>query len=259
MAIIGAILGDIAGSQYEFPSWRPNDLDWQNCELFTDECEFTDDTVMTIATKVALDKYNGDFEKAYREFGKIYPDVGYGDMFLKWIMSNDPIMYNSFGNGSAMRVSYIGDFKNDLVSVYSLAERSARCTHGSKSGISGAVVTANTIAMANTNHTKSEIYNFTYQIYPDVSKPLDEIRRRYVWSETCDGTVPVAIRCFLESKDYENCLRNCFSLNCDMDTMCCIAGGIAEAYYKTTGFDNEKILKKYLDDRLFKLIKEEIK
>lgn len=256
MALIGSIIGDIIGSQYEFPSMRPDDLDWQNCELLTDRCEFTDDTVMSIATKYALDNYKGHFSRAYKEFGRLYPDVGYGDMFFKWL-NGDIDKYESWGNGSAMRVSYIADLVQDVNSVSKLAEHSAKCTHGTESGILGAIVTASIIAMANIKCTKEEIKEFVIDHTPyDISLPIEILRQKYVWSDTCDGTVPAAIRCFLDSTDYESCIRNCLSLPCDMDTMCCIAGGMAEAFYGTTGMDNKAILQRYLDDTLYDCIKD---
>ena len=260
MALIGAIIGDIIGSQYEFPSMRPDDLDWKHCELFGKDCEFTDDTVMSIATKYAIDKKES-FEKTYRYFYSLYPNVGYGDMFEKWAEKRINKPYKSYGNGSAMRVSYIGDYAQDTNTVTKLAQTSAECTHNSLSGILGAVVVANIIAMANLKYTKSDIYKFTHKAYRnhfyDCSESLESLCRPhtyYTWSDTCDKTVPIAIRCFLESQDYESCIRNCFRLSCDMDTMCCIAGGIAEAYYGTTGFDNKAILRKYLDTYLYNCI-----
>lgn len=263
MALIGSIIGDIIGSQYEFPSMRPKNLDWMHCELFTNKCEYTDDTVMSIATKYALDHYKGNFAKAYHEFGRKYPHCGYGDKFFHWIRTHNAAPYGSWGNGSAMRVSYIGDVVQDLDNVVNLSKHSALCTHNSEAGIRGAIVTAGMVAMGNRHYTKADMYGIANKFYKDnlydCSQSLDEIRKEYVWNEICDDTVPVAIRCFLESDDYESCIRNCLSLPCDMDTMCCIAGGIAEAYYGTTGLDNEKILKQYLDTYLYDCIKDVIK
>ena len=132
MALLGAIIGDIIGSQYEFPSMRPDDLDWEHCKLFSDGCEFTDDTVMSIATKYAIDHYKCNFSKAYKEFGNKYTDVGYGDMFFKWIIEEIP-SYQSYGNGSAMRVSFISDVTQDINNVITLANSSAKCTQDRKS------------------------------------------------------------------------------------------------------------------------------
>lgn len=258
MALIGSIIGDIIGSQYEFPNMRPDDLDWRNCELFTNKCEFTDDTVMSIATKVGLEKYKCDFARAYREFGRKYPDVGYGDSFEKWLYSENPKPYESWGNGAAMRVSYIGDKVQDTNSVFILAKHSASCTHNSVSGIRGAIITTSVIAMAKSGLKKTEIYDFVNEQYKgcfyDCSEPLSYLREHYHWSDTCDKTVPIAIRCFLDSTDYESCMRNCLSLPCDMDTVCCIAGGMAEAFYGTTELNNKEILQRYLDDYLYEQI-----
>ena len=235
---------------------EPDDLDYENCELLTDRCEFTDDTVMSIATKYAIDHYKCDFAKAYKKFGKMYPNVGYGNMFYKWI--NDEIdSYAGYGNGSAMRVSYIADVVQDLDNVLKLAEHSAKCTHGSKSGVLGACATASVIAMSKLQYTKEEIREWIIEHTPyNISLPVEILRQKYVWNETCNGTVPAAIRCFLDSTNYESCIRNCLSLPCDMDTMCCIAGGMAEAFYGTTGLDNKSILKKYLTPYLYECIKD---
>lgn len=254
MALIGAIIGDIIGSRYEFPSMRPDGLDWRHCELFSDECEFTDDTVMSIATKYAINNCL-DFAIAYRKFGKMYPDVGYGDMFEKWI-HNENFSYKSYGNGSAMRVSYIGDAYSSITTVHDISKLSAECTHNTKDGILGATTVACVIKVCNSLRTKCDVIEFIERKTDYTLSTIDELRNNYSWNSICSGTVPAAIICFLESRDYESCIRNCLSLNCDMDTMCCIAGGIAEAYYGTTGLNNKTILKRYLDDFLYNQIKD---
>lgn len=258
MAIIGAILGDISGSQYEFN--RPKNLDWKNCELFTDECCFTDDSVMTLAAKLAV-KNNTPFADAYRKLGRKYPDAGYGGMFYSWLQWDAKGAYNSFGNGSAMRCSYIGEYFNGEKEVIEWATKSAECTHNHPEGIKGAVVTSMCIYMARTGATKAEIHDYVKIHYPkenyrySVEHKINDYRDTYTWDVTCQGSVPVAIRCFLESEDYESFLRNVYSLNCDMDTLCAIGGGIAEEFYKGTGFDEEYLLKKYLDHELYKIVK----
>lgn len=279
MGLIGAIIGDIIGSQYEFH--RPDNFDWKNCPLLTNDCEFTDDTVMSIATKVAIEKYDCDFEKAYKEFGRMYPNVEYGSMFAKWLTSEIE-HYESFGNGSAMRVSYIGECvpnikiaESEFMSipqkqvatetyikyVSKLAIDSAKCTHNTFSGIRAAVVTAMAIALAKLGFDKDEIFVISKTFYQTKSiytgdENLAELRYRYKWCDFADHTVPIALRCFYESEDYESCMRNCFSLDCDMDTVCCIAGSIAEEYYGTTGLDNKAILQKYLTPHLYDCIKD---
>ena len=184
MAIIGAILGDIAGSQYEFS--RPKDLDWKHCELFTDRCYFTDDTVMTLATKLAV-LNDCQFEKYYRQLGRQYPNVGYGGMFQSWLKNPDSEPYNSFGNGSAMRCSYIGEQYDSKAAVEKYASLSAMCTHNHEEGVKGAVVTAECVFMARTGATKNEIYEAAYKNYPSsnykygVDRSLDSYRDTYRW------------------------------------------------------------------------------
>lgn len=260
MAIIGAVLGDISGSQYEFDIMRPKNLDYNTCSLFTKKCRFTDDTVMSIATKAALRK-NLSFADTYREFGRKYPYVGYGAMFDEWIKKDNKGAYNSFGNGSAMRCSYIGEFFGNKEDVIFFAKKSAECTHNHPEGIKGAVVTAVCVYMARKGASKTEIFEYAKREYPkeyyrySVEYSLNEIRSVYQWDVTCQGSVPVAIRCFLESEDYESFLRNAYSLPCDLDTICAIGGGIAEEYYKGTGLDVDSILLKYLDKYLYSILK----
>lgn len=259
MAIIGAILGDIAGSQYEFQ--RPKNLNWKKCELFTDNCYFTDDTVMTLAAKLAV-KNSISFADSYRKLGRKYPNAGYGGMFDSWLRWDDEKPYNSFGNGSAMRCSYIGEYFNTEKEVIDWATKSADCTHNHPEGIKGAVVTSMCIYMARTGASKAEIFNYVKRQYPmedykySVEYKLDEYRDTYRWDVTCQGSVPVAIRCFLDSEDYESFLRNVYSLPCDMDTLCAIGGGIAEEFYHGTGFDEGWLLKNYLDEDLYKIAKQ---
>lgn len=258
MAIIGTILGDISGSQYEFT--RPQDLDYKVCDLFTDMCRFTDDTVMTLAAKLAV-KNNISFEDSYRKMGRKYPDAGYGRKFDGWLRSGNKGAYNSYGNGSAMRCSYIGEHFNTREEVTEWAIKSADCTHDHPEGIKGAVVTAMCIYMARNGASKSEIFDYVKKNYPkesykySVEYNLDDLRNIYKWDVTCQGSVPVAVRAFLDSEDYESFLRNVYSLPCDMDTLCAIGGGIAEEFYHGTGLDEDTLLKKYLDDDLYEVVK----
>ena len=260
MAIIGSIIGDIIGSQYEFH--RPKDLDWKHCDLLTDNCHFTDDTVMTIATKEAMltDK---DFAKSYRKWGNKYPNAGYGGMFHAWLRDPNAQPYNSYGNGSAMRVSPVADYySKDYVAknVY-MAARSAECTHNHPEGIKGATSIVRCISEIKIEKANKEklldamLFYYPsseYKYSPD--KPLDSYRDSYKWDVTCQGSVPVAFRCFYESTDYESFIRNVMSLRCDMDTLCAIGGGIAEEFYGGTGLDDKAILKKYLTEELFDMV-----
>ena len=258
MAIIGAILGDISGSQYEFS--RPECLDWKKCELFTDDCRFTDDSVMTLAAKQAV-RQGIPFEDSYREMGRKYPHAGYGGMFLQWLQDGGMGSYNSFGNGSAMRCSYIGEHFQTEQEVMEWAAKSAECTHSHPEGVKGAVVTAMCIYMARTGASKSDILAYAVRNYPkdsyqySTAYKLGKYRDTYSWDVTCQGSVPVAIRCFLESEDYESFLRNVYSFRCDMDTLCAIGGGIAEEFYHGTGFAEDELLQKYLDNDLYQLVR----
>lgn len=256
MGIKGAILGDIVGSYHEY--YIPDELDRKTCKLFTPKDYFTDDTVMSIATKYAIES-GISFQDAYLKFGEKYPDMGYGGMFESWLNDRNPQPYNSFGNGSAMRVSYIGQYYNNEKDIISKATESAMCTHNHEEGIKGAVVTAMCVNMAKTCN-KSKIYEYVLKQYPSkdykygVDIPLNDYKDDYDYDVTCQGTVPVAIRCFLESDSYVSFIRNCFCLKRpDLDTVCAIGGGIAEEFYKETGFDEDKILRYYLDDYLYKL------
>ena len=257
MAIIGTILGDIAGSQYEFQ--RPKNLNWKKCELFTDNCYFTDDTVMTLAAKLAV-RNNISFADSYRKLGRKYPNAGYGGMFDSWLRWDDEKPYNSFGYGSAMRCSYIGEYFNTEKEVIDWATKSAECTHNHPEGTKGAVVTSMCIYMSRKGASKAEIFNYVKRQYPkdfykySIECELDEYRDTYKWDVTCQGSVPVAIRCFLDSEDYESFLRNVYSLPCDMDSLFDIVGGIAEEFYHGTGFDEEWLLKNYLDEDLYRIV-----
>jgi len=256
MAVIGAVLGDIAGSRWEF--FRPLDLDWKYIDLFTDDCTFTDDTVLTMATKYALIN-NIPFAEAYHEFGNSYAGRGYGGSFQMWLTNSNTKPYNSFGNGSAMRVSPVADYAKTYEEVTSIAKQTTECTHNHPEGIKGAIVTAVCIWMAKNGASKKEIEDYSSKQYPSneykfpVSMSLKELKKIYKWDVTCQGSVPVAVRCFLDSDNYESFIRNVLSMRCDTDTLCAIGGGIAEEFYNGTGFDNEFILKKYLDKNLYEI------
>ena len=206
MAIIGAILGDIAGSKWEFN--RPKDLDYEHIELFQDDSYYTDDTVLSVATKYALEN-EVSFKDAYNEFGNDYIDCGYGDRFFEWLIFKSKKPYKSCGNGSAMRVSPVIDFAKSRDDIIKYATMSAECTHNHQEGIKGAVVTAACGWMAKNGASKKEIEEYASREYPagsyykyPVSMSMKELREVYRWDETCQGSVPAAIRCFLDSEDY---------------------------------------------------------
>ncbi len=259
MAVKGAVLGDILGSQYEFN--RPKNLDWKNCPLIAGHyMEFTDDSVMTLAIKKAILE-GKPVVKTMVEVGRKYPHCGYGGNFYNWI--NGPIQepYNSWGNGSAMRTSYIGEAFDDYDEMQRAAAEVAAVSHNHPEGIKGAVVTSTCIWMAKHDKSKQEIFDYVLEQYPvsdyeySIGYSLDEIRPRYKWNESCQGSVPAAMRCFYESSDYESFIRNVYSLVCDSDTFGAIAGGVAEEFYKGFGgVDAEKILKEYLTDDLYEIL-----
>ena len=256
MSIIGSILGDIAGSQFEF--FKPKDFNSETTELFTDKCRYTDDTVMTLATKMAIID-NISFSEAYQKYGRKYADAGYGGFFMNWLYEDNPQPYNSYGNGSAMRVSYVADYYNTLSDVEKYARLSAECTHNHPEGIKGSVVTATCIWMAKNGCSKEDILKYVNHQYPrtdyfSAEKTLDEIRKGYRWNETCEGSVPVAIRCVYEADSYVSFIRNVLSINCDTDTLCAIGGSVAEELFGGTGLNNDELLKRYLPDELLTLV-----
>lgn len=226
--MIGAIIGDICGSTYEF-----NPVFDKKYDLITPRSEFTDDTVLTFAVgKTLLDK-NNDFSTNIRDFSKRYPNKGYGGMFQKWINSKTTLPYNSFGNGSAMRVSFVGFLAKTLEEALYNAKLSSECTHNHPEGIKGAEAIAMAIFLAKKGNSK-EVIKQKIEEYTeyDLSRKYLDIKRNYSFNEICQTTVPEAIICFLESSSYEDCIKKAIELNGDADTLACIAGGIAEAYYK---------------------------
>ncbi len=259
MAVKGAVLGDILGAQFEFD--RPKNLDWKNVPLAEgDAIGFTDDTVMTLAIKKAL-KTGADLVETMVEIGREYPFAGYGGRFFNWVNGNNHEPYNSWGNGSAMRASFVGEFYEDYDEMQKMAEATAVVSHNHPEGIKGAVVTATCIWMANHGKSKQEIYDYVLEQYPretyeySIAYSLDEIRPRYKWNESCQGSVPAAMRCFYESSDYESFIRNVFSLECDSDTFGAIAGGVAEEFYGGFGgVDADGLLKKYLTPDLWEIL-----
>ena len=249
--MLGAILGDIVGSRFEFSSLRKNKS--EDFELLTKDDHFTDDTVLTIATADAI-LNNKPFDKTYHEWGNKYIDCGYGSRFQSWLNSNNLEPYNSFGNGSAMRVSPIGWLYNDLETVMSKAEESATVTHNHIEGIKGAEAIATCVYLARYKTPKRIIKEFveTYFEY-DLNRTIKEIKPYYQFDETCQGSVPESIICFLEGNSYEDVIRKAVSLGGDTDTMACIAGSIAEAYY---GMPDDLIIKikEYLPSEMLDII-----
>ncbi len=224
--MIGAIAGDIIGSVYEFEGIKTKDF-----PLFQPTCHFTDDSVLTVAIAQAI-LTDGDYRAKVLGFGRRYPHASYGGGFRRWLRSADPKPYYSFGNGSAMRVSPVGFAFGTVDDVLREAARSAEFTHNHPEGIKGAQATALAVFLARTARDKELIRReISSRFEYDLDRTVDEIRPVYGFDESCQRTVPEAIVAFLESESYEDAVRNAVSLGGDADTLACITGGIAEAFY----------------------------
>ena len=252
--MIGAILGDIVGSIYEFDNIKTKEF-----ELFDKECFFTDDSVMTIAIAEALmqteeinEENLEDFKEnlitVMHEIGVKYPDCGYGGHFLVWILRNKREPYNSFGNGSAMRVSAVGWYAKTLEEAELIARATAEVSHNHPEGIKGAVATAGAVFLARTGATMGELRDYISKYYT-IDFTIDEIRPIYDYDITCQGTVPQAMQAFFESTNFEDAIRNAISIGGDSDTLAAITGAVAEAYYGIPDDLKETTLS-YLDERL---------
>ena len=224
--MLGAIAGDIIGSVYE---WHP--IDTTDFPLFSPACRFTDDSVLTIAVADVI-LQGGGYADVLRRYARMYPDAGYGGTFYQWAMSEAAGPYNSWGNGSAMRVSPVGWAFDDLETVLAQAEKTAVVTHDHPEGIKGAQATAAAIFLARKGRGKHDIREYVEDTFGyDLSATIDEIRPGYHFDVSCQGSVPPAIRAFLEAEDYEQAVRLAISLGGDSDTLACIAGSVAEAFY----------------------------
>lgn len=268
----GAILGDIVGSRFEF-----NNLKSKDFEFITKDSEITDDSIMTIAIKKVLDEYSIDrfkfqkspdidskefrykFEKdiiiAMRAFGRKYPNGGYGGHFYDWLFSEDSSLlyspYNSCGNRSAMRVSSVINFAETLEEAETLAMLTAEVTHNHPEGIRGAQAIAGAGFLLKAGSSKEDVKKYIEHKYYDLNFTLDGIRKSYSFYETCQDSVPQAIVAFLESNSLEDAIRNAVSIGGDSDTIACIAGALAEAFY---GITEEQ--KKMVNDKLPEDLKE---
>ncbi len=225
--MLGAIAGDIIGSVYEDKNIKSTEF-----PLFCEDSRFTDDTVLTVAVAAAIME-GREYTVALRDFGRRYPHVGYGSFFLKWLFSPEAGPYQSYGNGSAMRVSPIGFAFSSLEKVEAEARRSAMVTHDHPEGIKGAQAVAAAVFLARRGSSKEEIYSYlTRRFAYNLEQTLEEIRPGYSFDATCQGSVPQALIAFLAATDYEDAVRKAISLGGDSDTLACIAGGIAQAYYR---------------------------
>lgn len=250
--MIGAIIGDIVGSIYEFNNCRT-----KHFPFFGEGCFFTDDTVMTLAIGKAIkDSIDSDRKKSLSELavrymqqlGRPYPSCGFGGSFFGWIYSDHPKPYNSFGNGAAMRVSAAGFAANSIREAKDFSRSVTEVTHNHPEGIKGAEAVAVAIYLAKTGVSKSDIGKAMEEYY-DLNFTIDEIRSVYRFNETCQDTVPQAIEAFLESESFEDTMRNAISVGGDSDTLAAIAGSIAEAYYGVQRKMEEEAIA-YLDSTL---------
>ncbi len=255
--MLGAILGDIIGSIYEF-----DNIKTKSFPLFSPYCIFTDDTVMTVAVAEALLTYGSEDISLFKEqlvtlmhkYGALYPRAGYGERFSRWLVKGDTEPYGSYGNGSAMRVSPVALYAKTLDETLALAKASAEVTHNHPEGIKGACVTAGAIFLAKVGESKQTIRKFIEEHY-DLSFTVDAIRPFYRFNETCQGSVPQALLAFLEAESYEDTIRTAISIGGDSDTVAAIAGGVAEAFYGIPEGIKEKAFH-YLDTKLSRVVKE---
>lgn len=229
--MLGAIVGDIIGSAYEFKNTKRKEF-----HLFTPKSKFTDDTVMTLAVARWL---CGDKEhrketlvRHMQELGRRYPTAGYAGSFMRWLYNPEPQPYNSYGNGSAMRVSPVAFYAHSLQEALGLAKISAEVTHNHPEGIKGAQAIASSIYLARHGATKREIKSYVEEnFHYDLSRQLDDIRPTYSYDMSCQNTVPQALLAFLEGANFEEVMRSAVSIGGDSDTIAAMAGGIAQAFY----------------------------
>jgi ADP-ribosylglycohydrolase len=261
--MIGAIVGDIVGSRFEFNNFRNKDF-----ELFTSDCKVTDDSIMTLAVAKAVmeakrireslpDNCDSEYYAAaerlavkyMQQIGRRYPNCGYGSRFILWVFSDAPQPYNSFGNGAAMRISPVGFAAETEEEVIRLSKAITGVSHNHPEGIKGAEAVAMAIFMARMGCTKKEIRDRITNDYYSLDFTIDEIRSTYKFNETCQETVPQALESFLEADSFEDAIRTAISVGGDSDTLAAITGSVAEAYYSVPEDIKNKALT-YLDDYL---------
>lgn len=255
--MIGAIIGDIVGSRFEWHNHRSKTFDF-----FSPDCFFTDDSIMTLAVAKAILVSDGQPQRLpsntvywMRKLGQPYPNSGYGGRFYDWMYTDSPAPYNSFGNGAAMRVSACGYAGRTLSEVRQLSAAVTGVTHNHPEGLKGAEATAVCIFMALHGESMASIRSHVQKYYYPLSFTLDEIRDSYRFNETCQETVPQAIEAFLESSSFEDAVRGAISIGGDSDTLAAITGSIAEAYYGVPAALRNQALT-YLDDRLRNVLDE---
>ena len=252
--MIGAIIGDIVGSRFEWDNHRSKDF-----ELFTPKCFATDDSIMSLAIAEALMRAKPDFsdlgEQAVRcmqEVGRPYPDCGYGGRFSEWMYSDDPQPYHSFGNGAAMRVSACGLAAKSVEEAKALSRAVTIVTHDHPEGLKGAEATAVAVYMGKSGAPMADIRACMGGYYA-LDFTLDSIRATYRFNETCQQTVPQALEAFFESTGFEDAIRNAISIGGDSDTVAAITGGVAGAYYGVPEALS-RAARGYLDARLLDIL-----
>jgi len=249
--MIGAIAGDIIGSVYEAHPIKTKDF-----PLFHPRCRYTDDSVLTIAVAQAV-LTDGDYRRWVWEIGRRHPHAGYGGSFIGWLHASDPQPYNSWGNGSAMRVSPVGWAFDTVDDVLGEAARTAEISHNHPEGIKGAQAAALAVFLARTTGDKGLVKKeiagrFGYSL----DRTVDRIRPSYGFDVSCQGTVPEAVISFLEADGYEDAVRNAVSLGGDSDTLACITGAIAEAYYGPLKPDILHKVETILPDDLWRIVEQ---
>jgi ADP-ribosylglycohydrolase len=254
----GGIAGDIIGSRFEFfdsKKRQGEDIPY-DFELFAEGCQFTDDTVLTVALANSFLKEEGWVKNA-KNFALKYPTAGYGGMFVKWVQGISERPYNSYGNGSAMRVGAVGYASDNWDECMENAKKSAEITHNHPEGIKGAQAAAGAIYMAKTGATKEQIKSKIEKEFKyDLKRSYADIKKRYGFKVSCQESVPESIVCFLESKSWEDTVRKTVCLKGDTDTMACIAGNIAEAFYGKVSKDVIEKTKKYLTEEFIQIVED---
>lgn len=242
--MLGALAGDIIGSIYEWHNIKTTEF-----PLFSPRGHFTDDSVLTIALADAI-LSGSDYGVLLKKYYHLYPDAGFGGNFAAWAESSQTTPYNSWGNGAAMRISPAGFAYPTLEETLKKAEAFTAITHNHPEGIKGGQATAAAIFLARTGSSKSDLREYITSAFGyDLTRTLDEIRPTYTYDISSQGTVPQAITAFLESNDFEDALRKAVSLGGDCDTLTCITGGIAQAFYGIPPEIAEKVYS-YLDEPL---------
>lgn len=267
--MVGAIIGDIVGSRFEFNNYRKKDF-----ELFTDKCFVTDDSIMTLAIGKAImeteremkgieDRIDSNYKECLKKnaikymqsIGRKYPRCGYGMRFFIWMLSDNPQPYNSLGNEAAMRISSVGNYYDSESEIKSLSKYVTKASHNHEEGLKGAESVAISIFKARMGYNKEKIKQEIQEKYYKLNFSIDEIRDIYQYNETCQETVPQAIQAFLESDSFEDTLRIAVSVGGDSDILAAIVGSIAESFYGVLEIIKEKALT-YLDKELRKIFDE---